>query len=371
MGDIFIVCLKYTPANWQHMDSFASCLEKQGQKARFVLSEQFRWMNEKYASQSDYLSSSRSFFDMLKDTVLFFLYKWYFFVRIVKKNKPRLVLFVMWHPLNVILAKIVKNLYPQCHACTWMHEPYKLDKSEYRNKIIAFKIIEYLQELLLKYLDTVILHSRLAFEGFNIRYPSYRGKTKIIPLLFRDTFVKELPCPRVFDFTFIGFAVKPKGIDTFFAIVKKNMELNLGLKFQIVTSSNIKKYLRKLDKNWGNCLEVFSENNIGDNEIRRAYSRSYIVSALYKDTTQSAVVPLAFMHATPVLATDIAGLRECVKDKVNGVILQKNFTEENVIQAIRYIKENFSDLSKNARASFEETWSDKNFTKYYSWVAEI
>jgi len=251
-----------------------------------------------------------------------------------------------------------------------MHEPYKVDILEYKEKALAIRCIEYLQQMLLPLLDIVVLHSERARSAFEIRYPNHKGKVKVIPLLFMDECKMKSTNPRLFDITFLGTAGKAKGIESFLEIVRQNKDLNSGLKFQLVTSSKIDTYLRKLDTGWDMFLKVINKPLISDQEMREACAKSYTVIAPYRETTQSGVVPVAFMCGTPVIGTDIEGLREYIINKSNGILVPKDFSYEDVVFALEYIKANFIELSKNSRKSFVDIWSDKNFDRYYGWLNE-
>jgi glycosyltransferase involved in cell wall biosynthesis len=252
-----------------------------------------------------------------------------------------------------------------------MHEPYKEDKSQYKRKALAITAMEYVQEKLLPLIDVVILHSRRGNNAFRIRYPDFKGVVKLIPLGYRDECKMKQHESRIYDITFFGGAVKAKGIDDFFEFLKKSQELNSGLKFQLVTPSRIDRYLSRLGPNWEKWLKVVNKPTISDEEIREACAKTYAVIASYRETTQSGAIPVAFMNGTPVIATDIEGLYEYITDKVNGVYIPKNFSYSDVVSALNYIKANFSEMSKNARKSFVEIWSDGNWDKYYGWLVEM
>ena len=57
-------------------------------------------------------------------------------------------------------------------------------------------------------------------------------------------------------------------------------------------------------------------------------SNSEFVVCPYKDATQSGVVASAFSLNKPVLATNVGGLSETVKDNVNGRLISPNNVEE-------------------------------------------
>ena len=350
------------------MKSFASCLKEKGWSISFIMSGKFKWMNKDFSDIVYYLTLSKSFLSMLCDMFLFFVYKWIIFQKILRKHNPDVIVFVMWHPLNYFLARIARKVSPCSQILIWLHEPCKVDKSAYKEKALAYRIIEYIQQILLPLTDVVILHSNRALAAFRFRYPDYKGKMRIIPLLFRDEYNAKSLNSRVFDITFIGNAAKSKGIDNFFDLARKNQELNLGLRLQIVTSSKIDVYLNELNCEGGKFLKVVRKSRVSDEEIREACAESFTVCAFYKEVTQSGVIPVAFMCGTPVIGTNIEGLNECIIDKFNGSLLPENFSYKDVISALTYAKENFSKLSKNARESYEAIWSERNFEKHYGWL---
>jgi glycosyltransferase involved in cell wall biosynthesis len=371
MKGLFVICLRYAPGNWQHMNSLASCMKENGWGVNFIISSKFKWMNEEFADKTHYPTSSKSPLGTLRDIFLFFTYKWVILYNIIQKQKPEAVVFVMWHPLNYFLAKIIRKISPHTKITVWLHEPCKVDKSFYKEKAIAYKIIEYIQQMLLWTTDIVILHSARALAAFKYRYPHYKNDVKVIPLLFKDSAGHNLSGSRTFDITFVGTAAKSKGIDDFFELFRKNQELDLGLKLQIVTSSNISVYLNKLNCENNKFLRIINKPNLFDEEIREACTNSFAVCAFYKEITQSGVVPVAFMCGTPVIGTNIEGLNESIVDKINGVLLAKDFSHEDVISALAYVKENFPELSKNARECYEKTWSEKKFEKHYGWLLNV
>ncbi|MFC1850243.1 glycosyltransferase [candidate division CSSED10-310 bacterium] len=370
MSDFFVICLKYSPAHWQHMKSFVSCLQERGYQFHFILSRHYRWMNRDFEAVTSYLTSAgTSFISVLVD-VLLFTYRWFYFLKIFRNRKPDEVLFALWHPMNSLVAKIVKKVNPHCQIYFWIHEPYKEDKSVYKKKALIISIIEYIQEKTLPLTDVAIVHSRRGFEAFKIRYPHYQGTVKVIPLGYRDEHQMTADKKRDYDLTFFGTAAQAKGIEEFFAFVRTCLERNTALKIQLVTSSNIERYLKELPPQWKQWLTVANKATISDAEIRVACARSYAVFAPYRETTQSGAIPVAFMNGAPVIGTDIEGLHEYIQNRRNGIFIPVDFSFDDVISALDYIKEHYVEMSQSARKSFEDIWSDKNWDKYYHWLLE-
>ncbi len=60
---------------------------------------------------------------------------------------------------------------------------------------------------------------------------------------------------------------------------------------------------------------------VPENELGPLMDAADLVVAPYRHGSQSAVVPLAFAHGVPVLATSVGGLAEVVRDGINGRIV--------------------------------------------------
>lgn len=367
MIDSVIACLKYTPGNWQHIYSFVTKLKEKNRNVRLLISQNFSWMNNEFSNITDQTTTSSSLTDVLKDTFLFLLYKSHYYNQYIRKYRPRMILFVMWHPINYFLSRMIRNLSPETKICCWIHEPYKTDKSEYKNRMFQILAIEYLQSMYIPLIDEIILHSERALKAFNTKY-HHKGPVRVIPLLFSDACPIMPTAEREYDLTFIGNAVKAKGIESFFNLIKCTLESNPGLKFLLVTSSDVHKYLKELGNGFEKYLNIINKPFITDEEIREACKRSFSVIAPYKETTQSGVVPVSYMCGTPVIGTDIEGLTEWITDKEDGVILPTNFTYKDVHDALFFIKNNFFRLSKNARNKYIVTWDDNNWGRYYNWL---
>lgn len=366
----YLISLRYAPGNWQHMASFASRLHDHAVPFHFVLSQQYAWMNEQFESQTSYITGKTNQLTSVLDIIVFLFFGWLEFVLLLHRHPPSAILLVMWHPLNCVVAAMVKLLQRDTVVLAWLHEPYKTpeDKRAYGAKAIVFYIVEFLQTLSLPFVDVVIVHSQKAFRSFNLRYPRYSGSVKQIPLQFRDEGIltSQREC-----ITFLGNAAKAKGIDVFFELVHCNYERRLGLKFRIVTSSDISSYLKELPKETADSLEVVNKPQVSDKDLRHAAGSSCAVLALYKSTMQSGVIPLALMCGTPVIATDIEGLREYLVSDETAVFVSADPTCDEIFAAIHRLRLNFTRMSWSCRQAYLETFDDSNWERTYSWLFDF
>ena len=81
-------------------------------------------------------------------------------------------------------------------------------------------------------------------------------------------------------------------------------------------------------------------------------------------------MPIAFMNSTPVIARASKGFTQFLTHKKNGWIIKEDFTTEDMLAAMQGVKDNFSELSANARQSYTEIFSENNWDKYYDWISK-
>jgi len=96
-------------------------------------------------------------------------------------------------------------------------------------------------------------------------------------------------------------------------------------------------------------------------EINEAYERSFCVWNAYRRSTQSGVLPKAFMFGTPVIASNIGSFPEFVRDGENGYLID-DYDFEALSQKLLLVRGNISAMSKNCRTTFENT---------FHWKAQI
>ncbi len=359
--NLWLVCFKYAPGNWQHMESFAGRAEENGFSIRFILSKHFSWMTDSFSNMTLYITQSANFTSILLDTVLFLLYRWLILWRLLRKDRPGVIVLVMWHPLNAVFCFLAK-LAAGSRIVAWLHEPYKQDKLIYGSKAIIFYLVEWLQTLSMPWIDDVIVHSEFAFQAFQKRYPNFKKPVHIIPLQFRDQPGQKRNRQYV---SFLGKAAKAKGIEKFFELVQISTLRGLQWKFAIATSDDLTGHLAKLSPSARENLEVFYEPNLSDTTLREIASHSLVALCLYTSSLQSGVVPLSFMCGTPVVASNIKPLRVSVEHRKTGYFVSLPIQMDEVFEALIYIKNNFSSISENCRQKFLDIYDDRNWKTSY------
>ncbi len=366
-SSFYVVCLRYTPAMWQHMASFAACLLNRGFGVRFLISPGYRWMAEGcFDGMIHYSYAPDAGFSKLSQMLSSFWLPWRSCRKLFSRHPASGVLLASWHPMNVLLAGLAKAVCPGAPVMAWLHEPFKDEKKVYGAKAVIIYLVEFFQTLSLRYADIVILFSGRALRLFRKRYPNFRGLERMAPLPYRDEcFQAEKPRRYI---SFLGRADRAKGIDLFFALVDRLGQDNLNFEFQIVTSSEIQRHLEALSPRARQKLRVVNRPQISDAELREGAAESLAVLALYKETTQSGLIPVALMQGTPLIGTDIEGITEWLKHGETGVIVSAEPTLEELKGAIDYVIAHFHEMTDHCRAAYLATFDDRNWDRQYGWL---
>ena len=123
---------------------------------------------------------------------------------------------------------------------------------------------------------------------------------------------------------FFGFIRDYKGLDNLFeAIALLNDKIDLKLIVAGEFYSNEDKYKKLIEKlGIQDSLFMFTDF-IPTSEVKYYFSACDTVILPYKDATQSGIVQIAMNFRKPVVATDVGGLSEVIKDNKTGFIIEK------------------------------------------------
>ena len=366
----YIISLKYAPGSNKEFVSLGERLAKNGFDIRYLIAEPYKNLGENL-EKTEYITTSNNSKTLITDTIKFLAgNRKKTLKRLFDKFPPMFICFYNPHPLNPFIARMVKKNFPETITAVYLHEPYKPDKSFYGwKKSVYINIVEKIQEMTVKYTDHIISPSEYSQELFKIRYPKFNGKMHLAPLLISDRINTE-NINREF-FSIVGNVNNATGHDTFLKLINYVARKGLNYKFVLISSSNISKFLKNLSIEGRKILKIVNKKIITDSEINQVITKSYAVFRLEKELTQSGVIPVAYMNKTPVIVRNIRGLRQHTNHKYNGYIVPFNCSMENIVEAMNFVKKNFTELSKNARKSYEETWDDRNFDKYYRWLIDL
>jgi len=199
-----------------------------------------------------------------------------------------------------------------------------------------------------KLIDFVIRNSSINF--FETKYlveyfSEFNEHTYWFPNVRRSEIVTIRPRQYRKRFVYIGSITKEKGIDEICEVVAKlNNDYILDLYGPIIDQKYNEDFFKKQNINYNGSLiaiDVLKTMNKYDILLLPSYREGY-----------PGVIIEAFSLGIPVIATKLEGIKEMIKDKKNGLLIDKKSAKQ-LKKAIMEINENqYSDLSKNALKSF-------------------
>ncbi len=361
---IYTGSLKFSPVFKLHCCAFGRICEASGFSVYYMFSKCYSWMlNEDVKHKTVFVGSTKGIFSMLLDFLNPLNY-----IRLLhafKQHPPSHVYLHNYHLLNHFIAKLCKLI--GASFIYHVHEPYVERKRAHgRFSHIILSTYEALQGILLKDTTIAIVSSREAYKLFRRRYPDFKGKLILIPLIYEDLGKKYLNHNLKLRrwITFIGPPVPAKGPEKFLEIVEYCEKHIPKLKFLLITRKKPKSSAYFKFKN----LRVFYKERITDDEIYYLMSRSIVIVAPYKRETQSSVILTAYMCGTPVLSSNVGGLPEFVKNGKTGFALHYDSPPDEWIRKLMEISRNFEIYSRNCRYFFVRNFSEINWRRFLRYI---
>lgn len=283
---------------------------------------------------------------------------------------------------NHIFARRIKQQGKEPLIFYIYHEPFDGFRKKLKEGTEGFckaVIAHEFNKKTLKLVDYVLLPSSFAvktFEALDIRHNS---KYQYLPLLFEDeaqNYSKQSSRNDRPFFSYIGTVAKAHDFEGFLKYMEFANKNKLGTKFLIATRSKIgnvfagKPLLSKMISN--GQLKVIQGKPLGNEEINDCFAKSFCVWNLYRRSTQSGVLPKAFMFGTPVIASPIGSFPEFVIPGQNGEILSTSKNFQEISETLEKIKDSFERYSTEARKTFLDTFHYKaNIERLRKIIADV
>lgn len=133
----------------------------------------------------------------------------------------------------------------------------------------------------------------------------------------------------------------------------------------------LRNQLEKISKNLPPHVSFEFMGRFENKDLMKWYSKNHV--DLFVNTSESEGIPVSIMEAMsfgiPVLATDVGGTSEIVKNGVNGVLINKDISSKKLAKAIDNIledKENLYIMRRNAKETWENNFNaNKNYKQFY------
>lgn len=173
----------------------------------------------------------------------------------------------------------------------------------------------------------------------------------------REKAMKELNLdPTKKTLLFFGFIREYKGLDVLIEAFN-----GLDESYQLVvageTYGSFDMYQKRIDQNKNKDRIHLYNQYISDAEVAKYFAVADVCVLPYRSATQSGITSIALHFDTPVIATDVGGLKEVVKDGETGLIIAQpesvlvqqgierffdEFTPEQIQRGIDKMKERLS-----------------------------
>ncbi len=163
---------------------------------------------------------------------------------------------------------------------------------------------------------------------------------------------------------FFGFIRDYKGLDLLLEAMAQDIlrQQNIQLIVAGEYYSNEEKYTQLIEKLQIKDQLVLFNSFIPNEEVKYYFSAADLVVQPYKSATQSGISQIAVHFEVPMVVTDVGGLKEIVKDQINGYIVQKD--PASIAQAItQFYADNKQQEFKEKIVLEKEQYSWKYFAK--------
>ena len=147
---------------------------------------------------------------------------------------------------------------------------------------------------------------------------------------------------------------------------------NFPLRWTHIGSGPLEEELRRLVKNVPSDVRVDFPGAMKNSDVLKFYRNRPIT--VFVNVSSSEGIPVSIMEACsfgiPVIATDVGGTGEIVKDGKNGFLLKPDFAPEELLQALDRIRsmngEDYEKLCKNSRSIWQESFcAERNYPSFY------
>ena len=260
----------------------------------------------------------------------------------IKKESPDLLIYKYWMPFFGPCFGTISRVAKQNKKTKVLvicdnvipHESKPGDKVFTK---FFFKAVDYF----------IVLSKKVQQDLINLK-PNARNKFLSHPIysIFGDSVNKEtarkhLQIKDEKTILFFGFIRDYKGLDVLFeaiALLKNEMKLKLIVAGEFY--SNEEKYKKLIETfNIRDNLLLFTDF-IPTSEVRYYFSAADAVILPYKDATQSGIVQIAMNFKKPVIAADVGGLSEVIKNNETGFIVEKENPQILAEAILKFYSEN-------------------------------
>ncbi|QAT49520.1 glycosyltransferase [Caproiciproducens sp. NJN-50] len=144
-----------------------------------------------------------------------------------------------------------------------------------------------------------------------------------------------------------------------------------------IGSGPLESELKELAKMFPSCVRAEFPGAMSNADVLNFYQSGE--TAVFVNVSSSEGIPVSIMEACsfgiPVVATDVGGTSEIVKDGENGFLLRADFAPEELLRALSRIRsmsgDEYEKLCENSRSVWEDSFSaEQNYPEFYEVLAD-
>lgn len=271
-------------------------------------------------------------------------------------------------------SKVCEYISDRCRKIKFISRGHRYDIYNYANSLNYLP----LREFLLEKVDSVHLCSLDGAEHVSAQFPEFRDKISHRYLGTEDDGISEMNE----DFFHIVSCSRVVGVKRVERIAKALALLNgenLGrIKWTHIGDGEMMQQIREICEEKLGFMEVNLMGQISNTEVKAFYKNEKVDALINVSTSEGLPVSMmeALSYSIPVVATDVGGVGEIIRDRYNGVLISPDFTDEELAERIKeiisYSKEEKVRMRKNARSYWEENFdAQKNFSEFAKEISGI
>jgi len=297
-------------------------------------------------------------------------FSWLKTVNNIKKIKPDLIITAYWIPFTGIATGFILNrIKNKIPTIALAHNIIPHDKKPGDKLITSFFVKQNKAFILL---SDAVSDELDKFNKNAIRQVAFHPIYDIFgKKIDKKTALDYLKLPEGKYVLFFGLIKKYKGLENLLKafstekLKKSDIKLIIAGEFY----DNKDKYLDFIEQNDLHNKIILKDYFIPTDEVKYYFSAADIAVLPYLSATQSGVTQVAFHFETPVIVTDVGGLKEIVTDNRAGYIVPVNAPNTIASKILTFFEQNkkqeFTEFVAKEKQKYSwEAFSDKILSLY-------
>lgn len=157
---------------------------------------------------------------------------------------------------------------------------------------------------------------------------------------------------------FFGYVRKYKGLDILISALPETLKRIPELKLLIVGEfyDDVSSYMNQIEKLGLKDNIILVNKFVPNEEVGKYFNASDVLVLPYRSATQSAVLNVSYSFGKPVIATNVGGLGEFIKDNYTGIIVETGSPEAMSKGITRYFEVSKKiDFTSNIKKHLSES----------------